>query len=101
MSTFLHFLKNRDSHGTPVALNFKGNETHRTWLGAFLTIVTNLIVLTYAGIKANILVNKNDPEAIQYDVQRHLEERGNYNLFDHRYNLAFSVFDFKGETEKE
>jgi len=99
MSTFLAFFKDRDAHGTPVVLNFKGEETHKTWLGACLTIVINLIVFTYAVLKTNNMFQKNDPEAIQFAVQKHLDDRGNYNLPEHRYNLAFSIFDIEATSD--
>ena len=67
-SCFIAFLKNRDNFGTPVQLNFKGKVTHTTWPGAIITILTRLVVLSYVVVKLDILVNKKEPEALQYTV---------------------------------
>ena len=44
-SSFVKFLVNRDVFGQPITVLYKGQETYRTKMGAFCTILVSVLVL--------------------------------------------------------
>ena len=44
-SGFANFILNQDRLGQGFSLNYRGNKTHRTWLGSVLSIATSVLVL--------------------------------------------------------
>jgi len=49
-------------YGHPVGVNYKGSDVYKTRLGALLTLLTYLVIGTYAGFKIVKLVTRDDPE---------------------------------------
>ena len=47
MFNFIKFLTSLDAFGEPVTLNYKGESTFKTGVGAFFTIVLRAFILSY------------------------------------------------------
>ena len=48
MFKFLKYLVSLDVFGEPVTLNYRGESTFKTGIGAFFTIILRAFILTYA-----------------------------------------------------
>ena len=46
---FLNFMTSFDVFGEPVSLNYSGDTTFKTQIGAFCTIIIKVFVMIYAG----------------------------------------------------
>ena len=49
---FVRFFRSFDKFGEPVKINYKGEDTYRTKLGAFFTILLYVMVIGYMTKKA-------------------------------------------------
>ena len=47
MLNFIKFITSLDAFGKPVTLNYRGESTFKTGVGAFLTIVLRAFILSY------------------------------------------------------
>ena len=56
------FLLGQDRLGHPFSLSYEGSETHKTWLGAGLSLVINILVLIILTQKIDAVLNMTDPD---------------------------------------
>ena len=71
--------------GYALTLNYKGVETHQTYLGALFTLIINVIVIFVCADKAVALVNMTDPTVtslMRPMLRSEVEEMGAKNLHD-------------------
>ena len=61
----LRYLNTLDSYGEPVTVNFKGEATHKTLVGACVTFVINTLLLAVALISVKKLYYYDDANIIQ------------------------------------
>ena len=61
MRSVLKFILAQDRLGLPFNLNYKGSETHNTWLGTVLSIAINFLVLIILTEKSVDLFLMRDP----------------------------------------
>ena len=90
----LSFIKSRDTMGYGLALNFKGVEMHKTYLGAFLSLVINFIVLFVGITKVHEMLSMSEPSIISLDrslLRSELNERGEINLHDQLFSFGVTV----------
>ena len=80
--------KKLDIYGAPIMLNFRGDDSHRTYWGAFWSLVTQGILLSYFISQATILYMKSDPYAISYKIKRATEGEPAYNLKENGLEIA-------------
>ena len=59
-----NFVKNRDLYGAPVSLNYKGNDTFKTFPGGVLSILLLFLVAAYAFLKAKYMVDMEEWQLI-------------------------------------
>ena len=59
---FKSFVKDFDNFGNSFALNLKGEESHKTFFGAIISILSAIFVLYYSGIKIHLVFNRLDPQ---------------------------------------
>ena len=57
MSKFLKFLQSQDVFGEPVTLNYNGDSTYKTCLGAIATLMLKVFILIFATTEIIGLVN--------------------------------------------
>ena len=74
-----------DSYGVPVTVNYRGSDTYRTRCGAFLSLISLVILFTYGYKNGKKLLLKESPtitvtnEVIDYyndDTNYELKEQG-------------------------
>ena len=61
MPSITSYLRSYDSFGEPVSLNYKGDSSYKTLLGAVLTLCLNTFLLVYAADQLLALVKYQDP----------------------------------------
>ena len=60
LKRFSAFVRSFDKFGEPVKMLYKGEDTYKTKLGAFLSILLNTVVLAYLVKKGIALGTKGD-----------------------------------------
>ena len=65
MSSFLPFLKNQDVFGEPVTVNYNGDATFKTWIGALSSIAIKTFIIIFATTQVIDLFNYQDPQITQ------------------------------------
>ena len=96
MLRFSKFLLSQDRLGHPYSLNYRGSETHQTWLGTGLTLVVNVLVLIILTQKIDEVINMQDPEVQVYTrpiLKEELEEAGGVNFAKNMLNVGFFIID--------
>ena len=59
---FGDFFSQLDAYGMPVNFTFNGKQRFQTRIGAFFTLLTVFVVLSYGAFKVVIFVNDERPE---------------------------------------
>ena len=62
MVKFLKFLTSLDAFGEPVSLNYKGETSFKTSIGAFFTIVLRLFIFGYGLFMLIGVLQYDDPQ---------------------------------------
>ena len=57
MSKFLNFLKSQDVFREPVALNYRGESTFKTWIGALGSMSIKIFIIFFATTQVVDLFN--------------------------------------------
>ena len=88
-STFLSI----DMFGSPVNLEIEGNSTLRTYLGATISLLILLQILTYTFIKGNILINRSDTNHQVTVETGGIQISDVFHQHQTQFNLALGVQD--------
>ena len=51
-----------DHYGVPIGVNYRGNDSYKTRLGALLSIICNLLVLQFAIERGGKLIFREGPQ---------------------------------------
>ena len=70
----MNSLRNLDAFGSPVGLNFQGNDTIKSLPGAFLTIITYTLTLYVTLRSATDMINIEDPAIQNYVLTSNAEK---------------------------
>jgi len=65
MSSIIRFLVSFDGFGKAVGVNYKGEGTYKTGLGAFVTIGLRSFIMTYTLLALVDLMQYKDPQITQ------------------------------------
>jgi hypothetical protein len=65
-----------DGYGTPITMNYKGDDTFKTVPGTLLTILSNVFLLYTLFLKGRQLYLKTDPDFIPYKITEDLVKLG-------------------------
>ena len=68
MLNFLKYLTSLDAFGEPVTLNYKGESSFKTGVGAFFTIILRAFILSYGLIMLIGVLQYEDPQIAQYTI---------------------------------
>jgi hypothetical protein len=88
-------LENCDAFGTPITLNFNGEETIRTKTGSIVSIILGLIFLAYAIKRGQEYIQQDGPLVNQWEVANYFGVKEELNLTEIGFKIAFGVVDFK------
>ena len=91
MRSLKAFVTSLDAFGEPISINYKGDSTYKTCLGAIFTIGLKSFVLFYALAQLVALFQFKDPEITQYDVYEPRTEDVEFNLHEGRAELYFAL----------
>ena len=99
----MSFLLSRDMLGHKIQINYKGNATFNTKLGALMSIFIQVLVL-FQLIQLTIdMVQMNDPTILSYNRPLYIEEIDDLekiNFYDYKFNLGV-YFTKKDERSTE
>ena len=56
----LNYLLSFDSYGEPIKVNYKGNSSYQTIVGAILSILASLLILAYALVQLEMLISRSN-----------------------------------------
>ena len=59
-------IKGYDAFGTPVTINYKGEDTYKSVFGGAMTILIVLVVIIQFTASATKMVNRDDPNFVSY-----------------------------------
>ena len=91
-----------DMYGHPVGVNYKGSDAYKTRLGALVTLLTYLLIGTYAGFKIVKLVTKDDPEkASLIEVLNMNSPEAGISFEEGQFDFAVAFGDFSGFNPDE
>jgi len=82
-----------DCFGDPVAVNFKGDSSFKTALGALLTVALKCFILVYAVESMIGLAAFQDPSIVQYVTYEARNSEKRFNLEEMRVDLSIAVFN--------
>ena len=74
------FFTSFDTFGEPVSLNFKGDDTYRTAVGALFSIAIKLFIIVYAAQQLIKLAYYDDAKINNVSQQSFFERLSYYNL---------------------
>ena len=82
-----------DIYGQSINLTYQGNLKFQTHIGASLTLLTAMILLSYGSVKLNEVLNQPRENLKIYHEDRNLfSEDQTYNLTDSTFQLAIGSF---------
>jgi hypothetical protein len=59
-SRFVNFIRRLDMFGIHIKMTYEGRESFKTLIGAFLSILVGLVVVSYFSYKSTIMLNRLD-----------------------------------------
>ena len=95
MSSLTSYIRSFDSFGEPVSLNYKGDSSYKTLLGAILTLCLNTFLLVYAADQLLALVKYQDPTVTQYTIYEPRNENDAINLGETKGSIVFGIHNLK------
>ena len=91
----MSYLRSYDSFGEPVSLNYKGDSSYKTLLGAVMTLCLNTFLLVYAADKLLALVKYQDPSVTQYTIYEPRNESDAFNLGEAKGSIVFGMHNIE------
>ena len=95
MRFFSNLLLSRDAMGTPVSLNFRGNDKNPTKLGGLITIAVQALVLFTLVRRCTSLINMEDPSIQSFTrpiYAEEIEEFGEMKFSDYHFSVGVYVY---------
>ena len=90
-------LRQIDTFGQGVSLNFRGTEKYKTNIGGFCSLVMYIILIPYILTKFLILVNRSDPTTTFNEVYHNITSLGEVTGSEIHYDFAFALLNAFGE----
>lgn len=82
--------KSFDIYGEKISLTYKGEDSFKTFPGAFASILVISIVLVFGVYRSFIMVNRINPDVSKKSFLRDLNVAENYSPQDLGFDFAFS-----------
>jgi hypothetical protein len=92
MTNFLTWLKNNDSFGVPIGMNYRGASQQKTYLGALVSIFFNLFMLYAAVMRFNKWWTRQSPKFSPLEIHVDLNGEGPKNIDDFNWNFAVGLY---------
>ena len=92
MKLFKEFFLGRDILGHSISINYRGNTSYNTYLGALLTIGVQMLVLVQLVQKSIDLYSMEDPNVTIMSRPIYEEESSQvYNFKDHKFDVGVAI----------
>ena len=91
--SLMNYLISLDSFGEPVSVNYNGESTFKTWIGAFATIVLKSFILVFALTELIALFSYKDPVITQYVVYEPRTGEEMLNLKENKASFAITLIN--------
>lgn len=99
---FQNVFRNLDSFGKDVpAFNIKGETKVNTAVGGVISTFIITLVLIYASIKLNQLINRDNPNINETDIADHYSIEDRIDLNDINFRMAWSVEGVLDEQNRD
>ena len=92
--TFAKYLISLNSFGEPISVNYNGDTTFKTCIGAFSTIVLKSFLLIYAVVQLIALFTYEDPEISQYVIYEPRTDGETLNMQENLASIGFTLSNF-------
>ena len=87
-------MKYLDSFGTPIQFNVNGQDVHKSYFGAFMSLVVFTVTMIYASKRYGIMKDHRDTKH-QSTKETHIYSNDNpLTMADAQFNFAYQVYDF-------
>ena len=93
----LDYFLSFDMYGRSIAFTYKGREKYNTWIGTLATIIISIIMILYAQLLLNILINEGDTSKATNSLVRDLFlDKEDLYINNTAFTFAFTVQDEDG-----
>ena len=92
--SFIKSVRWFDDFGHPIALTYKGKDSHQSFLGGFITLMMMLFTATMVVIKIDHVVSMSEPTISSFSrplSEDHREELGTISMKDYHFNIGYSI----------
>lgn len=90
-----------DIYGQPIGVNYKGQTSYKTKVGALLSLITMGVGLALTGIKIKQMVEKDNSNVIQLTNTKDLfSSTDSFNLSEEKLELVAGIMNFNGDFIK-
>ena len=87
------FLQKQDSFGEPVSINYRGEVTFTTMVGAIVSIVEKIFILVVGAMGLLDLMTYQDPNITQYSVYDARLDGKEIGFTEANGNLFFAIYN--------
>ena len=85
--------RNLDAYGAPVTFTYEGKKKFQTPVGATLTLMTTLILLSYGGLKlSEVLIQRRENLKIYHQTRNLFQESQFFDITNSDFQLAIGNF---------
>ena len=91
MFKFIDFIRSLDKFGEPISLNYKGETSFKTVLGATFSIALNLFIMVYAFGQILVLANYEDPQISTYTIYQPRNQNDTINMAETYGNILIAI----------
>lgn len=89
--TFCEIFRRCDRFAEPITINHRGKEQYSTVGGGCLTVLITMIILAFATVRVERLVEGRDPTIVTGVEQYRSLDQNKYNLQDHGVDIVVKV----------
>ena len=90
-------LRRQDAFGEPITINYRGETTFTTMLGAIVSFAEKVFILVVAVMGLIDLFTYKDPNITQYSIYDSRQDNKEYNFKEANGSLLFGIFHEKDE----
>ena len=93
MNTLTKFFVSFDGYGNPVTVNYRGDDTYKTCLGALCTLIVKSFLLVFLGTALLELASYKDPQISQYTIYDPRVSGDEVNIGKSLGTMIFELYD--------
>ena len=86
-------IKSLDSFGTPIQLKVNGQDAHKSYFGALMSLVVFSITMIYASKRYDIMTSHRDTKHQSTHAPHIISNEDPLTMADAQFNFAYQVYD--------